>query len=169
MEFLTKMNTGNAGSKGKNWQVSSRTWGAFPDSQSRMSIHTPSRGACGWWRMWTLDLMYKEEETDVKQIGRLQVIQRDQREIEKWKWRLYWSPFPEAQQARGWCLQGTHICIQCFQQFTEAVPAHKIKHPVNWSILQRPWTSTIQDKPSLEVLLFVSLGKLHALSFSFSM
>ena len=148
--------------------VSSRTWGTFPDTQSRLSMLAPSRGARGWWRTWTSELMCKEGETNVKRAGGLQAIQRDQRKPERWTWRLYWSPFLKPDRP------GDEVCRalsyrQCFQQRTEAVPANKLKHPIWWRILERPWTSTIQDKLSLQVLLFVSVGKLHALSFSFSM
>ena len=43
MEFLTKMDTGNAGSKGKNVKVSSRTWGASLDSVKNEHTRTKQR------------------------------------------------------------------------------------------------------------------------------
>lgn len=88
--------------------VSSRTWGTFPDTQSRLSMLAPSRGARGWWRTWTSELMCKEGETNVKRAGGLQAIERS---TQTWKMDMetVLITLSQAWQARGWSLQGTQL------------------------------------------------------------
>ena len=108
--------------------VSSRTWGTFPDTQSRLSMLAPSRGARGWWRTWTSELMCKEGETNVKRAGGLQAIQRDQRKPERWTWRLYWSPFLKPDRP------GDEVCRALIVTDNASSSALKLSQPIKLNI-----------------------------------